>query len=262
VAHLTGGEDPASFLQSRDAAAMQAVLAESQEYLPFLMSLAEDRGGGRQVKERALRQGLKTLAMVEDPIRQEYLLQEAADIFGISLTVLRDSLQREQRAARPRQRAEPGERRESSRPAGPAPAGPQAPGEGNLGIRSFAAVNRPAIEKTLLAHVLRDESGEAARILIKEGGEHLFTSTAAVEIFRELGLWRREQPPGAALRPARFIQDRWHDKSQVYREFVSGLLTLEVIPDQTDFARVIKDCLARLDSDRRRPGSLNSRRRG
>ena len=57
---------------------------------------------------------------------------------------------------------------------------------------------------------------------------------------------RREMPP------AQFVKDHWHDKGDRYREYVSDLLMMEVVPQKTDFQRVIQDCLIRLQTDHQR----------
>jgi hypothetical protein len=127
----------------------------------------------------------------------------------------------------------------------------QAPGL-ETGIRTFTRVNRPAIEATLLAHVLRDASGAAARLLLAEGESELFSSPAAIRLWQELVTWQETTTDEHEISPARFVQDRWHTQEGSFREYASELMTKEVVPEQTDFAKVVRDCLKRLQDDRRR----------
>jgi DNA primase len=247
VARLSAGEDPASFLQARDRGQMEEVLAAALGYLPLLHALVQKRGGERQAKERALRQALRSIALVPDPIRQEYLLQEASQLFAIGVGILRDHLQRQESAARVRRQ------RQGERTAGEK-AVPPAPEETDQGERwrSFADINRPAIEATLLAHVLKDGSGAAAGMLLQAQAGHLLATPEASQLHAELQQWLESRQSGRDSSPASFVQDRWHDKSESYRRYVSRLLTQEVVPNQTDFERVVTDCLKRLQQGRQR----------
>ena len=246
VARLTEGEDPASLLQSRDRTELETCLAGARGYLPFLLGLVTERGGNRQAMERALRQGLKSIALVPDPIRKEYLLQEAAELFGIGLPILHEQVERAEQATRRFKRRETGVAAEAGAPAGDPPAAATG------GLRSFAAINQPAIEATLLAHVLRDETGQAAMLMLDEGAEEVFSTPETVALQQELAGWREQRAAGEVTSPARYVQDRWHAQTESYRRFVSDLLTEEVVPAQTDFARVVRDCLQRLQEARER----------
>jgi DNA primase len=250
VARLPDGEDPASLLQGGSRETLETILAEARPYLPFLRGLVAERGDDRRDKERALKQALKSISQVPDTIRQEYLLQEASELFAIGLPVLRGQLEKEMAAARSlRER-----RGESTGPQPqPKPVGPESglrPGAG--GIRSFTAVNRPAIEADLFAHVLRDESGRAAEMLIEERADGGFATAEANLLHQELTAWREARAAGGAESPAQYVQNRWHGCDESYRRYVSDLLTKEVIPRQTDFAKVVQDCLQRLAGDQRR----------
>jgi len=239
IVRLPAGEDPASLLQTQDRDAMEQCLAQAKAYIPFLLALVEERGNDRLEKERALRQGLKSIALVPDPIRKEYLLQETAELFGITVDILRQQLAKEEKATRTRGQPEP---------TAPVGGSPLATGSEPEGMRSFTAINRPAIEATMLAHVLRDESGLAAETLLDAGSGYSFTTPAATLLGQELVAWQDERSNGRSIAPADFLQERWHQHDDSYRRLVSDLLTKEVIPDQTDFSRVIKDCLSRLRS--------------
>ncbi len=254
VARLPEGEDPASLLVTRDRTALTEILAEAQGYLPFLLALVAEKGGGREGEERALRQALKSIALVQDPIRQEYLLQEAAELFAIRSEVLREYLEKEARteSKRYRKRSSVADAQAES-----VRSEPTTVPDGHLGMRSFAAVDRPRIEATLLAHALRDGSGAAAGVLVAEAEEPSFSSPEANLLHQELTRWQAALADGERKSPADFVQERWHDMGASYRTFVSDLLTNEAVPDQTDFARVIRDCLSRLREDRQRRQQLN-----
>jgi hypothetical protein len=108
------------------------------------------------------------------------------------------------------------------------------------------------VEAVLLAHVLRDESGEAAAALLAEGEAGGFATPEADQLFEELTAWRKARAAGGEVSPVDHVQNRWHDRDASYRRYVSDLLTKEVIPRQTDFAKVVRDCLRRLAEDRKR----------
>ena len=246
VARLPEGEDPASLLVSRDRSVLEEILSSAEGYLNFLLTLVQEHGGGREGKERALKQALGTINLVEDPIRQEYLLQEAADLYGIRLEVLREHLAQEERAssARPASTQQPASPRDGAdRPS-------EEPGNGTRRVRSLAAINRPRIEATLLAHALRDSSGDAAGFLVAEGGQTPLTTTEAETLRQDLVQWHAQARRD--MSPAQFVQDHWHGKGDGYRKYVSDLLMMEVIPQKTDFQRVIQDCLVRLRTDHQR----------
>jgi DNA primase len=227
---------------------LEEILASAPGYLPFLLSLVQERGEQREQKERALRQALKSIANVQDPIRQEYLLQEASELFGISLEILHGTIAqaRDKRHAAP-EMPEDGKAKLDRR-------SPPNGGErtSSAGVRDFAQVNRPAIEATLMAHVLRDRSGKAAALLLNQGSGIIYSTPTARLLLEELEHWRTAVTGGRKVAPADFLQERWNSQSAQYRRYVSDLLTKEVVPDQTDFDRVIQDCLTRLLEDQRR----------
>jgi DNA primase len=248
VARLPAGEDPASLLQGGSRDALESVLAEARSYLPFLRELVAERGDDRRQKERALKRALGSLAQVPDAIRQEYLLQEAAELFAIGLPVLRSQLEKEMAAAR-----SPREHRDERAGSPPEPvksASVLQPGAG--GLRSFTAINRPAIEADLFAHVLRDESGRAAELLLEECADGGFATAEANLLHQELTAWGEARVAGGGESPAQYVQNRWHGRDESYRRYVSDLLTKEVIPRQADFAKVVRECLHRLAGDPRR----------
>lgn len=92
IVRLPAGKDPADMAIEGGAAAIEYALKDAVGYVPFLKRLADARGGDRMLRERAVRQVLGTVAGIDDPLRREYVLQEAADVFGVERDVLRQSL--------------------------------------------------------------------------------------------------------------------------------------------------------------------------
>ena len=82
IVSLPDGKDPADLVMEGGAEAVAEVLRTGMGYIPFLRDLADRRGDDREVRERALRQALGTIAGISDPLRQEYVLQEAGEVFG------------------------------------------------------------------------------------------------------------------------------------------------------------------------------------
>jgi hypothetical protein len=212
--------------------------------LPFLLSVVEERDAGRQGRERALRQALASIADVADPIRREYLLQEAAELFGIGVNVLREHLtgRKSTRRGRVSPKSETVDQREEATTEAPKPQG--------RGVRSFRAVDAAEIESVLFAHLLRDVSGQAAREFLAQRGDLSLSTPVAERLAGELQAWQDDSGPHGRD-PAAFIQRHWHGEGdESYRAFVTDVLAKEGIPDQTDFARVIKESLQRLRSGR------------
>jgi DNA primase len=261
IVSLPQGKDPADVVIGDGVAAMQQVLREGVGYIPFLKSLAEVRGGEREVSERALRQALGTIAGISDSLRQEYVLQEAAEVFGLTADLLREEVRKEA-AARPVPRRPPSGRPKEG-PAGPdrqagvvpgpeASPAPRRRQTGPVVRRLMTQVNAAFIETDMLSHILMDDSGQAARNFLTERGDLALTTAEAVTLAAELAVWR-EQGTGAT--PRGFVVERWNTAGDGrYRGFVSHLISKEDHPDSTDFTRVVRDCLGRLkaDADRRK----------
>ena len=107
-------------------------------------------------------------------------------------------------------------------------------------------------EAEMLAHVLKDESGQAARIFLAERGDLLLRSAGASELAAELEAWAEAGDTGPLIPPRDFILARWNTAGdREFRGFVSGLLEKEENPDHTDFVKVIRDCLGRLRRSQR-----------
>ena len=262
IVRLPAGKDPADVAIAGGAAPIEAALKDAVGYVPFLKRLAAARGGDRSLSERAVRQVLATVAGIEDPLRREYVLQEAATEFGIDGDVLRQSLPAGTAgdgAARPgcpgggagRKAAtgEPapvtGSNDPGDEPARARPRGPRV-------RRSLAAVQVARIAADMLAHALRDESGAAARELAA-AGELPGLEPAAATLAAEIGTWAADPAGGPGVRE--WVLSRWNGVGDAaYRGYVTRLLDREDIPAHTDHARVVTDCLARLGHDSRAAG--------
>jgi|GEM_PF-755504 len=286
IVRLPTGKDPADLVTEQGVEVVHETLRAAQGYIPLLKALADDRGGDREVTERALRQALTTAAGIGDPLRREYVLQEAAEVFGVGLELLRDSVEADLASrplARKAARAESGRDRTAglqslrgqgagapgladrgAGPDGPAGAdgqdrqdhqvGPVGSGHGG-GPRvrhNLARAQVGRIEAELLAHVLVDDSGEAARMFLAERGDLPLRSEGAQQLLTELEAWAEESKSGTRVTPRDFVLDRWNTVGdREYRGFVSQLISEEERPENIDYARVIKDCLDRLGQDHR-----------
>jgi DNA primase len=272
IVSLPNGKDPADVVIGDGADAMHEALRGGVGYIPFLKGLADARGGDREVRERALRQALGTIARIDDALRREYVLQEAAETFGLKAELLRDAVRVEAASSRPRRKpkkpsgsggtAPATGREDNSDQAGGVPGsdedtatvkrrtGPQV-------RRSLAKVNAELIEADMLSHILMDDSGEAARVYLAERGELELSRPEARFLVDELSAWVEDRSTGHS--PRDFVLDRWNSTGdKVYRNFVSQLINKEDRPDSTDFIKVIKECLGTL----RRNRTLAEARRG
>jgi DNA primase len=264
IVRLPTGKDPADIVMQEGHDAMHQLLGEGVGYIPFLRTLADQRGGERELKERALRQALGTIAGISDGLRQEYVLQEAADVFGVQVDLLREEVAREAAAAQPRSGYK-GTARSGGKPAAPAQeSAGNAPGSaratdperrrtGPKVRRSLTQVNAVPIEADMLSHILMDDSGEAARVFLSERGDLPMKSDAARLLGEELAAWAGEGRPGVS--PREFVIERWNlVGGGEYRGYVSRLISKEDRPQGTDFVKVVKDCLGRLGLDARPAG--------
>jgi DNA primase len=257
IVQLPRGQDPADVVIGQGVAAMRGALEAGLGYVPFLKSLADARGGDREVSERAVRQALGTIAGVGDALRREYLLQEVAEVFGLGEDLVRAEVAKEaaaQPAARPRPARKGREPDEAAgtEPAPPATEKPRGRRGGPAVRRRLSRVNTDAIETDMLAHIMGDDSGDAARVFLAERGDLPLHQPAAAILADELAAWR---DAGAAGPPRRYVLDRWNTSGDgAYRGYVSRLISKEDRPESTDFTRVVRDCLGRLkaDSERRR----------
>jgi DNA primase len=242
-------------LRRRGKEALEEILAAAESYLPFLLTLVAERSPGRIGSERALRQALGSIAEVADPIRREYLLQEAADLFGIRQQTLQAHL--DQVAARSRRTRsvaagasetdgdnDEGDEDRAGTSTAAARSRPQ--------LRSFARVDVAAIEMQMFAHILKDASGTAARVFLDERGDLNLSCREAARLGEELESWRQEAEREPSLTPAAFVQRTWHEPADDrYRNYVSDLLVKEEVPDRTDFSKAIRESLERLRQGQR-----------
>ncbi len=270
IVTLPDGEDPASLVIDHGVEQMADCLHRSQGYIPFLKELADQKGAGREVNERALRQALQTVVGIPDLIKQEYVLQEAAEVFGMPVKILRANLanlepQVRKPVSAPRARANsasaggdpgpavgspPSDPEDTGHPDGAD--GPVAPRRGPRVRRRLGLVQVESIETDMLSHLLWDDSGNAARTFLDCRDDLILVLDGAETLASELGEWAAESSKGPGVPPREFILARWNTVGDSgYRAFVSRLLEREERPQTTDFAQVIKDCLGRLKQGHR-----------
>ncbi len=252
VVSLPAGQDPADVVIDDGAAAMDAVLQQAQGYIPFLKELADGKGAGREVNERALRQAMGTIAGIGDSLKREYVLQEAAEVFGLPMDLLRENVAQLVAGNQPRPLVQ--RERVATAPAvvtdSPPVSVPPRPGP-RVKVR-LSGVKVPGIEDDLLAHILQDATGAAVRIFSRERGELEFTQSGSRLLAAELDAWLETDKKGLASAPGDFVLARWNEVGDgTYRAYISMLLDKEVSPSTTDFTQVISDCLSRLKQGQR-----------
>ncbi len=251
VVTLPRGMDPADLAMERGRDGMLEVLGSGIGYVPFMKAQADRREGDRTVQEKAVRMVLDTVSGIADPLRREYVLMETAQVFGLDLQLLRSMSGEEPEPARPRkQETVPGDRR--------APAGE--PGARDPGTsrrtgpnvrRSLARVNAPSIEADMFAHILMDATGTAARVFLAERSELELESPQARVLGDEIAAWEQAHLEGGPESPKDFVLQRWNSVGdREYRSFISRLVDLEPRPAGTDYRRITRDCLQRLQADR------------
>ena len=251
VARLPQGEDPASFLQEREPEAMAEILRDAPGYLPLLKDLAEESGLGREGMERAVKTGLQSVAAVDDDIRRSYLLDEAAELFGLGRSVLDAELERILAGLRRTRRPEP----DMDPGAAPVP-GQEPPADDDRGM---LGVDRRNDERQLLIHVLQDDGGAAARTFLDlYGREDLLTGGAAA-LRDDLEGWA-EGGRGASTTPASYVQAVWHERDEEYRRLVSDLLADPEGASSTDHERIVRECHERLTMVRNRRRDMEALR--
>jgi hypothetical protein len=139
-----------------------------------------------------------------------------------------------------------------------APRGGARPGNGGQPDRGGAHphLDREAIEREMLRHVLRDDSGDAAERWLELRGELPAESPGGALLGQELVAWRRERAAGREITPAAFVQIGWNALGDAYVRFVSELLASELVPAKTDFVRAVQDGHRRLLEDEQRQRRL------
>lgn len=247
VALLPDGEDPASFLGSRDAAALGEILEAAPTYLPLLRRLADESGLGREGVERAAKTALATLAGVPDPIRRAYLTEECAEVFELPREVVAREVARIQAAPR----SGPPEAEE--RPPAPAPlAVPQ--GARLLGVDPWRLVRQ------MLVHAVQDDDGKAARALLQMEVPYNAAPPWARLLRDDLMDWEEERDRGTAVSPSAFVQGRWHERDDAYRQGVADLLNDQEGAVAADHEGIVRDCHQRLELVRNRQRELEALR--
>jgi len=260
IVRLPQGKDPADVVIGDGVGAMQQALKEGMGYIPFLKSLAESRGGDREMTERALRQALGTIAGISDTLRREYVLQEAAEVFGLTTDLLRDEVRKEKAGQRPPRRTHGQEQKvgprgpaqQAGNTSGPDGRSPKPKRRSGPVVRRKFQANVASIETDMLSHILMDDSGQAARIFLTERGDLTLRRPEAGLLAAELAAWQQHE---GGMSPREFVVDRWNTAGDgIYRGFVSQLISKEDHPESTDFNRVVRDCLDKLiaDFDRRK----------
>ncbi len=258
IVRMPAGEDPASLVVDQGEQAMKEALDASEGYIPLLKALADERGGGRELAERAVKQALGTVAGISDPLRRAYVQQEIGAVLGLQPESLEAALVGMDQATPPPRRpppppgeAPPGEPPpDLDGPDGPADGPAQASGRSRTGrpVRRMNWVS-PKVEADLMEAILWDDSGRAALLFLEAQGVDVLRGAEALLLARELEAWATQRAEGSRISPREFVLDRWNSvvgDAQAYRRFVSRLIDKEDRPHDTDIDKVITDCLGRL----------------
>ena len=254
IARLPEGLDPDDFLREHDAEAMGELLGKAPSWLAFLRALADESGRGREGLERAVKRVLSALAMVEDPIRRELLLDEAAEIFNLrrGLMAAEVDKQIENEARKHARRDRDAAAGASARGAAGASPDPGAAGRNSGPGRNVSGLDRGLLEKKMLAHVLRDERGVAAALMLEMWSERSFSTPEAETLREELAVWQQARAAGEDISPVGFIQSRWHERDDAHRRFVTDLLAGHEEMSGGDHAEEIRGLSDRLEEAERR----------
>lgn len=249
VASLPSGMDPADLVIERGSEALQAVLGESVGYMSYVRRAVSEAGDDRLLLEKGVRQVLSTIADVPDAIRREYMLQEAAELFGLSLDLLRSTLQQPKQTGRIFEQPDrPVEKVPSAATATAARQDPESGGaldaaeDRRPSFRTLTGLNRAHVEAVLLAHVLLDDTGNAAKLLMELGTDLNWSDSNAAALAAELSAW----PEGSdGDSPRTFIERRWHERDSSYRAYVTDLLERD-IPPRGETERAVRESVQRL----------------
>lgn len=231
VAVLPRGLDPADLVMQQGAAAVQAVIAGAVGYLAFVREAVAQAGNDRRALEKGVHQVLSSIAQVPDAIRRELMLREAAELFDLPADLLRRSLT--DLAQRPTEVAPPTTTEPVAAPADTAP---------RPTFRKLTGIHRDHVESVLFAHVLLDESGAAARLLLDLAGGMAWSGAEAAQLYTELEAW---QDAGGHDAPRAFVESRWHEHSSAYRRFVTDAVSRD-IPPGGENERAVRESLERL----------------
>lgn len=255
VVSLPAGEDPASLLASGGAEAMAEALAGDTGYLPFLKALADGRGGGREVSERAARQALTTASGVTDPLRREYLLQETSEVFGLAREVLEATMAG---MSNERPKSVPVMSRQNEQAASESDLPADEDKEAAHGIagrtrktvyseRTPRAIGE--LERRLFIYVLRDGRGRAARAFVSSRGKLEFEREDVRALVDAIEEWINRDNEGVGIDLRGFIEQTGNlSNDQDFRTFVNRLLDfkLEEYPIDEDYSRQVEDVVGKL----------------
>ena len=240
VARLPLGMDPDDFLGENEAAALGALLQEAPSWLELLHDIAAESGRGREGKERAIKKSLEALAAVEDPIRRELLLDELGQIHSMRRELLDAEMARMREAALRRVGREPDPVTARDDSEAPEAAEPEPSGS----IR----IDRKGLERRMLAHVLRDEKGVAAALMLELWRETALADPQAEALRQDLAAWQEARTSGEEVSPENFVMSRWHERDEAYRGFVTDLLAGHDELTGGDHAEEVRGLFARLES--------------
>ncbi len=240
VARLPLGMDPDDFLGENEAAALGALLQEAPSWLELLHDIAVESGRGREGKERAIKKSLDALAAVEDPIRRELLLDELGQIHSMRRELLDAEMLRMREAALKRVGREPDP--VIARDDTQAPAAAETEPVGSIRI------DRNGLERRMLAHVLRDEKGVAAALMLELWRETALADPQAEALRQDLSAWQEARAGGEEVSPESFVMSRWHERDEAYRGFVTDLLAGHDELTGGDHAEEVRGLFARLES--------------
>jgi DNA primase len=249
VARLPLGEDPASFLQQRDASAMAEILEAAPSYLPLLKTLADESELGREAQERAVKTALNTLSQVEDPIRRAYLAEECAEVFGLEKVIVSGELEKiadkhERRLYARKQTDSPVQEDLSDVPM----------------PESLFGVDTWTVLKQAYVHVLQDDTGAAALAYLSLDFPSGGVPEWGIALRDDLRDWDEEHDRGNPPTPAAFVQARWYDRDDAYRRGVAELLNIQEGALVADHVRIVRDCHQRLEMVRNRRNDVEALR--
>jgi DNA primase len=88
IVRLPQGHDPADLLAAGEGETVQRALREAPGLVECMKLEVDERGGSRAYSQRALDFIREIAGGLQDPVRSELLLKEAAQIFGVSVQAL------------------------------------------------------------------------------------------------------------------------------------------------------------------------------
>lgn len=159
IVRLPQGHDPADLLLAGEGETVQRALQEAPGLVECMKLEVDERGGSRPFTLRALQRIREIAGGLSDPMRAELLLQEASQVFGVSVDALGHSVDRR-----------------------PAPA-PASQGSMHRSPAEPARETSPA-ERRLLSYALTSRA--ARRRLLQQWAPERFGNAGFVEVARRL----------------------------------------------------------------------------